>query len=185
MVHATLGTESQRASALSAASDRDRCSARARWRLARVRRRRVRDVPALRHPRARPRSFLAPVAAATGLLLQSPRLRPSCLGRRMSDVAAHLVDEALPKVPPRSGSARCRGDALHDGPRPATLRRHAPGVHRRAAAVSGEGLDGFPADDAHGSGGQFVARGRWSPRNAMPLPQRPESRSPTPTSARC
>jgi hypothetical protein len=28
--------------------------------------------------------------------LQAPGFCPSCLGRRMSDVAAHLVDEVLP-----------------------------------------------------------------------------------------
>ena len=84
---------------------------------------------------------------------------PSCMGRRMADVAAHLVDEVFPEVPVRQwvcsllqidGAA-----ALRDGLRPPALRRCARQVARpenRGGYTSYGGAEGRTRDRGGGAG---------------------------------
>ncbi|NCQ60740.1 MAG: hypothetical protein GW913_08760 [Myxococcales bacterium] len=62
---------------------------------------------------------------------------PSCVGRRMSDLAAHCVDEVFAKEVPMRQRAKLAalGRALCAGLRPRAVRGRAAGVHQHAEAV--------------------------------------------------
>jgi hypothetical protein len=79
-------------------------SARRASRLARVRRGRGRGVPALRNLGARVRAREVRrlrLVPSRRVLVSATRLLSPCIGRRMADFAAHLVDRVAPPVPLR------------------------------------------------------------------------------------